>query len=407
MNPDDFRASPSGRLVPTIQNCFAFVPHPLPPPTINRPALLPLIARASKALGELSGIGRTIPNPYLLIRPFLRVEAVASSRIEGTVTSLSELFMLEAGAENVRADTREVNNYTRALQRGLERVGELPVSKRLIRELHEVLMTDVAPSRGGRFQPGEFRTDQNWIGARLIQNAKFIPPTPQEAMTALDDLEQYIHQRDDELPLIVRLALIHYQFETIHPFPDGNGRVGRLLIPLILCERKELSQPLLYLSTYFEKHYTAYVDAMYDVSRIGAWDKWIAFFLEGVESCCYDAIAKAHALQDLYRNYHARVQKVRSSALLGRIIDNLFAIPVTTTPHMVELLGISYNSAKKNIQRLVDAGILYPQPENERPKWFYANEIMMIAYREEVVQTASAMTAEPTTPKNAQEQPAN
>ena len=169
MTPDDFRESPAGRLVPTIQNCFAFVPNPLPPPGLDLLSLLPLIARANKALGELSGIGRAIPNPYLLIRPFMRVEAVASSRIEGTVTSLSELFMLEAGAENVRADTKEVNNYTRALQRGLERVEELPVSKRLIRELHEILMEGVAPARGGQFQPGEFRSDQNWIGARLIE----------------------------------------------------------------------------------------------------------------------------------------------------------------------------------------------------------------------------------------------
>lgn len=391
MNQEDFKHSPSGRLMPTVQNCFAFIPHPLPPHDLPIGDLVGLIASAEHALGELSGIGRSIPNPYLLIRPFMRVEAVASSKIEGTVTSLSELFMLEAGIANARSDTREVNNYNNALQHGLDRVEELPVSKRLIRELHSVLMDGVGPSRGAQFTPGEFRADQNWIGARLIQNAKFVPPTASEAMTALDDLEKYIHAKDD-LPLIVRLALIHYQFETIHPFPDGNGRVGRLLIPLLLCERKQLSQPLLYLSAFFEKHYNTYVDSLFEVSRSGAWGKWIEFFLRGVEESCRDAIKKAHALQDLHREYHERIRKARSSALLARIVDKLFEIPVANVPFVMRQLHISYNSAKNNIQRLVDARILAIDPKKERPQWFLASEIMMIAYREEAIERREGET---------------
>ncbi len=196
---------------------------------------------------------------------------------------MQELLFLEAAADSAqpRSDTREVNNYTRALEQGLRRIETLPLSRRLVSELHEILLQGVSADRGAHFTPGQFKTEQNWIGGRLIQNARFVPPPPAESLDALSDLEKYIHDQSDDLPLLIKLALIHYQFETIHPFPDGNGRVGRLIIPLVLCEQKAMSQPLLYLSAYFEKNYDQYIDAMYEISRTGAWENWIIFFLNG------------------------------------------------------------------------------------------------------------------------------
>jgi Fic family protein len=392
MSPDDFQASPAGRLVSTIQDCHAFVPHPLPPPALDLARLIPLLTRAIHALGELSGIGRTLPNPALLIRPFSRIEAVASSRIEGTVTTFSELFIFEVGADSAhtRTDTKEVHNYTRALQYGLQRLQKLPVSTRLISELHAVLMEGVAPTRGAQFRPGEFKIDQNWIGARLIQNARFIPPPPLEATIALSDLEKYVHSGDDDLPLIIKIAMIHYQFEAIHPFPDGNGRIGRLLIPLILCDKGMLSQPLLYLSPYFERNYNEYIDRLYAVSSLGQWEAWIEFFLKGVEESCRGAILRAHALQDLHQKYRERIQAARSSALLGRVIDALFDIPAVNIPFTALHLGITYHAAQNNIQRLVELGIL-SEHGHRRPKWYFADEIVAVAYEAQDEPTPRAL----------------
>jgi len=383
MKADEFRNSPSGYLVPTIKGAMAFVPNPLPPPVIDLALLTMPLARATHALGELSGIGRTLPNPHLLIRPFTRVEAIASSKIEGTVTTMQELLFLEAeiNSAGARTDTREVNNYTRALEQGLKRVKELPLSKRLICELHKTLLDGVVAERGGHFTPGEFKTEQNWIGARTIENARFIPPPPALAVEGISDLEKYIHEEGRNIPLLINLAMIHYQFETIHPFPDGNGRVGRLIIPLILCERKAMSQPLLYLSTFFEKNYDRYIDSMFEVSRSGAWTAWITFFLEGVEEAAKNAVKKSHALQDLHKIYFSKIQAARSSALLGKLIDSLFYIPAMTIPVAMVETNISYNSAKNNIRRLIDLGILTPRHvlnRPPRPQWFFAEEIMKI-----------------------------
>jgi Fic family protein len=381
----EFINSPSGRLTLTIDNAMAFVPAALPPPEIHLGAMVGLIARATQSMGELSGIGRTLPNPMLVIRPFLRKEAVASSKIEGTVTTMSDLVLFEAGKSEreVSPDTIEVRNYVRALEDGIPMLEHLPVSSRLILELHRILMSGVAHGRGAHIIPGEFKRDQNWIGARLIQNARFVPPPPREALECMSDLERYIHSDDEHVPLIVKLALIHYQFETIHPFPDGNGRIGRLLIPLILAERKQMSHPLLYLSSYFEKNYDSYIDLMFDVSRHGAWRPWIEFFLEAVIASCAEGIKKAHALQDLHRDYLQRVQTARSSALLGKLIDELFNIPAMTIRHAQKHLGISYNAAKNNIDRLVEVGILRLDKRLGRPAWFLAVEIVALSNRDE------------------------
>lgn len=384
MNPEDFHNSPSGRLVPTIHGASAFVPHPLPPPTLNLGRLALALEKATLALGELNGIGKTLPNPHLLINPFKRVEAVASSKIEGTVTTLPELLMLEveANPQNASSDTREVRNYTLALDHGLKRLKDLPVSKRLIQEMHKKLLTGVGPDRGAHFEPGEFKRDQNWIGARTIHGARFVPPPPSESVECLDDLEKFIHL-DNSTPLLIKLALIHYQFETIHPFPDGNGRLGRLLIPLILCERGAMTQPLLYLSAFFEKHYTRYIDLMYEISRSGAWEAWVEFFLLGIAESASNAIKKSSALLDLHREMSEKVRSARSSALLAKIIDDLFYIPAISIPYVTSSLGISYNSAKNNIHRLKELGIVTEGPRDKRPLYFYSRQIMDIGFSQD------------------------
>jgi len=251
-----FQNSPSGRLVRAVDGYWAFVPNPLPPELTWDSPLASLASRADLALGTLSGLGETLPNPHLLIYPFIRKEAVLSSRIEGTQSSLSELLLFEATRAEKQRDVREVQNYVRAMEYGLKRLGDLPLSLRLIRELHAILMEGV---RGERATPGEFRQSQNWIGPPgcTLNDATFVPPPVTEMREALDHLEEFLHA-DTELPPLVELALIHYQFETIHPFLDGNGRIGRLLIALFLCQRGILTKPLLYLSAFFEHHRQEY-----------------------------------------------------------------------------------------------------------------------------------------------------
>lgn len=372
MDPDEFKNSPSGRLVPTIERCMAFVPNPLPPKSLDLAKLIKPLELSVGALGELSGVGRTLPEPELLVRPFSRVEAVASSKIEGTVSPTAELLMLERSPDApVRSDTREVNNYNRALRWGLGRLPELPLSKRLFCELHGILLEGVSMDRGARVVPGALKEEQNWIGSRSIQTARFVPPPPKEAMDALDELEKFVHASDD-LPLLVRLALVHYQFEAIHPFPDGNGRVGRLIIPLMLSEKGVMSQPLLYISTFFEKNYDEYIDRMFNVSRSGDWNNWTLFFLRGIHQSSQNALKKAHAIQDLYKQYMSMIRSARSSALLAKLIDALFVVPAITIPYAEKSLGISYNSAKAHIGRLIDLKILVPNVKEERPQWYFA-----------------------------------
>jgi len=317
----------------------------------------------------------------LLTRPFSRVEAVASSKIEGTVSPAPELLMLERSPDTqAHSDTREVNNYNTALRYGLGRVGQLPLSKRLFCELHKILLDGVSLDRGARFIPGELKWEQNWIGARTIKNARFVPPPPAESIDALDELEKFIHSATD-LPLLIKLALIHYQFEAIHPYPDGNGRVGRLIIPLMLCEQKAMSQPLLYLSTFFESHYDEYIDRMFNISKSGNWNEWVEFFLRAVLESSENALKKAHAIQDLHRSHMELIRSARSSALLANLVESLFSIPAITIPVAVRELGISYNSAKNLIKRLVDLRILTPMPGDLKPRWFFAGGIIDVVNR--------------------------
>lgn len=388
MNPERFRKSPTGRLLQVGQGdaaYWAFVPAPLPPALPWEVELVRRLSDADRALGELSGLGRTLPNPHLLIAPFIRREAVLSSRIEGTQADLTDLYAYEAGQPPLfsevkppppETDVKEVGNYVRAMEYGLERLNTLPVSLRFMQELHARLMEGV---RGEHATPGEFRRSQNWIGRPgcTIQEAEFVPPPVPEMQEALDSFEKYLYAVDTYPPLI-RLAFIHYQFETIHPFLDGNGRIGRLLISLLLVSWDLLPLPLLYLSAFFEAHRQAYYDLLLAVSEKGAWSEWVRFFLEGVAEQARDAGARSKRLQDLQGEWRERLARNRSAGLLFRLADSLFKAPILTIPQARRLLEISYPSAKATVEKLKTAEILQQVGESPAGKIYAAPEILKI-----------------------------
>jgi len=384
MDPSQFTPDAPGRLVKNNDGNWTFVPAPLPPVLQFNEATLNLLSVADQKLGELAGVGKMLPNPHMLIGPFLRHEAVLSSRIEGTLATEEELLLFELNPNvEVRApDVREVANYVRALEYGFKRLKDLPVCLRLIRELHERLLQGV---RGADRRPGEFRTVQNCIGiqGQPIQNARFVPPPVLELGAALDQFEKFLSDRSG-LPLLLELAVSHYQFEAIHPFVDGNGRIGRLLLSLLLCERGPLPQPLLYLSAYFEKNRTQYVERLFEVSRSGAWHEWIQFFLKGVAIQSEDAIARCQKLLGLWQQYRGRMQTVRASALGLDLIDSLFSSPALTIPMAASRLKVTYASAKLNVDKLVKSGILKEITGHRRYRIYVAPEIIsIISSREE------------------------
>jgi len=376
MEPSDSTSDRSGRLRRGPAGYWAFVPNPLPPALDLTGRLVSRLALAERSLGRLAGVSATLPNPYLLIGPFVRREAVLSSRIEGTMASLSDLLFFEA-APNLQpraSDVRGVANYVQAMDWALSPSRALPISLRLIRELHRRLMTGV---RGSHLTPGQFRTSQNWIGAPgcTLDQAKFIPPPVQEMLESLDVFEKYLHA-PSELPSLVRLAIVHYQFEAIHPFLDGNGRVGRLLITLLLCEEELLPSPLLYLSAFFERRRQEYYGLLLDVSQRGQWEAWIDYFLEGVAEQSLDAVERSRRLRALHAEYHGRLQKARASALLLKLVDALCASPAVTIGGASKMLKVTHRAATLNIGKLVEAGILEEVTGKPRNRVFVARDII-------------------------------
>jgi len=385
MNPDDYQAGAAGKVIRVGQGELgyaAFVPNPLPPALEIDWKLGSLLVEATAAIGELAGLGRNLPNPQLFIRPLIRREAVLSSRIEGTQTEIGDLYAYEAGqlplpgasSAPSEADLREVLNYVRALEYGLERVQTLPVSLRLMRETHARLMDGV---RGAQATPGEFRTSQNWIGrpGSTLNQATFVPPPVEDMRAALHDLEQYIHA-EHEHPLLVCLALIHYQFEVIHPFGDGNGRIGRLLMALLLVHWGLLPQPLLYLSAYFEKHRDEYIDRMVAVAKRGEWRAWIEFFSTGVLTQARETVIRLKKLQDLRDKWRNQILQKRRSVVALRLLDQLFATPIVTVAQVQHQLGVSNRTARVNVLDLVDKGILKSAREGGYGQVFRAMDIL-------------------------------
>jgi Fic family protein len=387
MNPEAYQTSTSGKLIRVLQGELgyaAFVPNALPPALAIDWELAGLLVKATAAMHELAGLASNLPNPQLFIRPLIRREAVLSSRIEGTQTEIAELYAYEAGQLSLpgmetappEAELREVLNYVKALEYGLERIQSLPVSLRLIRETHARLMDGV---RGGHATPGEFRTSQNWIGrpGSTLSQATFVPPPVEEMRTALNDLEQYFHA-EHEYPLLVALALIHYQFEVIHPFGDGNGRIGRLLIALLLVHWGMLPQPLLYLSAYFERNRAEYVERLVAVAQRGEWREWIAFFLMGVLTEAQDTVDRARRLQALRENWRSRILEKSRSMVALRLLDQLFVTPIITVAQVERQLDVVNRTARLNVLNFVGLGILEFASEGKYSQVFRATEILKI-----------------------------
>jgi len=377
MDPDNFSSAAPGRVLRTSKGYWAFVPDPLPPTIEWSTSLISALGEAERNLGRLASLADTLPSPYILVRPFIRREAVLSSRIEGTHASLVDLYQYESAQLSFfedASDVREVHNYVRALDYGLERSKTLPVSLRLIREMHGILMDGV---RGEHLTPGEFRRSQNWIGppGSTIESATIVPPPVGEMHQALDSLEKFIHTPSD-IPQLARAGLIHYQFEAIHPFLDGNGRVGRLLVTLLLVEWGLISQPLLYLSAFFEARRLDYYDRLLMVSQRGEWEKWLFFFFKGVSSQSLDAITRIERLGQLRSAYQERLRMERAEARLLQTLDVLFERPILNIRQLESALNVPYRTAQRYIERLEVIGILREVTGQARNRLYRADEIV-------------------------------
>jgi Fic family protein len=376
IDPKSFTSNSPGDLVALASGHLAFVPRPLPPSLEYEARIVHPLEDATLALGQLSGIGQTLPNPHMLIRAFQQREALLSSRIEGTVADPQELLFAEIERAKEPADNvREVRNYVEALNFSLNQLEKLPVCLRLIRDAHQRLMRG---ARGQEQRPGEFRDIQNYVGRPGgFGNARYIPPPVAQMTESLESFEKFLHE-ESRIPALIRLALIHYQFEAIHPFRDGNGRIGRLLLALLLCDWKLLSKPLLYLSAYFDRHREEYFDHLLAVSQRGTWNDWIEFFLQGVAEEARDAVDRAQKLLALRDEYRTKLQTSHAPGACLSLIDNLFEVPALTVPLAATKLKQSYPGAKRNILKLVEAGILRESSPQVHPKCYLAPAILKL-----------------------------
>ena len=372
----DGRGNASGKTIRCPEGYDAFIPATLPPDIEWTTPLVQALSEADRAVGQLAGEGGRLPNPHLLIRPFVRREAVLSSRIEGTQATLGELLAAEAGSRVERSpdDLHEVANYVVALEHGMDRLASLPLSLRLVRELHARLMEGV---RGNTATPGEFRRSQNWIGppGSTLATASHVPPPPHEMMECLGAWETFLHER--ELPPLVHAALAHYQFEAIHPFLDGNGRVGRLMITLLLVERQVLTSPLLYLSAWFEGTRDEYYGHLQAVRERGAWEPWLAYFLTGVTRQANDAIGRARRINDLLAGWR-QLAAAAPSATPAALVDLLAQNPFWTIRGVADRLGVAFTTAQRAVTKLEAVGILAPTSDARRDRVYCAQEILDI-----------------------------
>ena len=338
----------------------AFIPVPLPPspPLVLEGRLRQSLETATLAVGRLDGIATLLPDPTLFIYAYVRKEAVLSSQIEGTQSSLSDLlaFEIDDAPGMPISDIVEVSNYVAALERGLERLrGDFPLSNRLIREIHRILLSR---GRGSQLHPGEFRTSQNWIGGRRPGNAVYVPPPPHAVADCMGELEQFLHARNDGLPTLVRAGLAHVQFETIHPFLDGNGRAGRLLITFLLCEAGVLREPLLYLSLFFKQHRSDYYELLNEVRRTGDWEDWLDFFLEGIQETAEGAFATSQRLLRLFAADRERIQQTgRRAGSALRVHERLTSRPLQSISSVAESTALTFPTISSAMNLLVSLGI--------------------------------------------------
>lgn len=382
MDPSRFTSREFGKPVKTPGKFgfYAFEPARIPRSLNLDPETVMSLSDAEAALGRLAGAGRLLPNPHILVGPYMTREALASSSIEGTQASLSEVFEANAGRPLPSVDVREVQNYVGAMRAGLERLETLPLSLRLLREIHGELMAGV---RGGERMPGEFRTSPNWIGRPASaedtpETAIFVPPPPGKMRDALSDLERFMHE-SVRLPALVQCALLHYQFETIHPFLDGNGRLGRLLAVFFLVQKGKLPQPLLYLSGHLEQHRDMYYDRLQSVRERGEIQAWLRFFLEAVATQAEDAVGRAERLSDLHGRYRGDlIATTRSRA--PEVVDLMVSHPVITVSAVEDLLGVTHQGALNIVRQIEARGWLSEMGSYGRGgrKYWVAPEIMRI-----------------------------
>ncbi len=371
------RRPPHGRAVQCPEGYSAYVPAPLPPDIAwDRRSGHVALSHADRAVGRLAGEGRLMPIPYLFIRAFLYKEAVLSSRIEGTQVSLGELFAANAGARVERSaeELEEVANYIVALDYGIDRLETLPLSLRLVRELHERLMRGV---RGEKATPGQFRRSQNWIGQSgcLLNEATYVPPPPDELMDCLGAWERFLH--DESLPPLVHAALIHSQFEAIHPFLDGNGRMGRLLIPLLFAARGVLPTPLLYLSAYFESTRQEYYEHLLRVTQDGEWEAWLVYFLRGVAEQAEDAIRRIRRIDELFHRWSEQIAGARSGNL-ETVLELFVEFPFWNVRMLASKLGVAYTTARRAVDRLESAGIVTQVGDAKRNRVYCADAVLEV-----------------------------
>jgi len=378
MDPTAFQSPAAGRVVKTPGGVHAFVPAPLPPALRWTPGLVLALSRADAAVGEISGLGSRLPDPRLLLAPFIRREAVLSSRIEGTRAGLADLWLEESEAPGVREsapDIAEVRGCVRALEHEIRRLATLPLSLRLVREIHGVLMEGASP----HLTPGEFRRSQNWIGSSgsTPSTAAYVPPPPEEMQEALGAWERYLHARGGE-PDLVQCALLHEHFEAIHPFLDGNGRVGRLLITLFLVERGRLRHPLLYLSDYLESTRARYYEGLRRVRTHGDWEGWLLYFLEGVRVTAEDAVRRADGLLALRDGI---AEKVKDAPRALGLVDALFRNPYMTVTRAEEVLRVTNPTARKAVEAMASRGVLVEVTGRSWGRAWLCREILDLAGR--------------------------
>ena len=372
----DFNQSPSGKIIKIPSGYSAFVPHSLPPNIQWNTTLVNALSRADYLLGQLAREGEKLPNPHLMMRPFITREAVLSSKIEGTRATVGEILASDAGISSkfYPEDLREVQNYITALDYGLDLLKEIPLSLRLIRKVHGKLMQGV---RGDHATPGDFRKSQNWIGAPgcTLNTAKYIPPPPKELMNLLGQLESFFYHKN--IPPLIHIALCHYQFEAIHPFLDGNGRIGRLLITLLLIYHEVLPSPLLYLSAFFESTREEYYRQLYAVSSQGTWNDWLIYFLSGVAIQSEDVLSRAERINNLIKTWQIKVSG-DSSGFLFKIIQHFAMNPYLTAKKLSKDLNIAYTTAQRSIMKLAAQGIVEQTTDNKRDRVYCATQILQI-----------------------------
>jgi Fic family protein len=384
----------AGRFVRQTAGYHAFVPAPLPPdPPVHVDAeMLSVLSVADQALGRLDGVIQTVPNPDLFVAMYVRREAVLSSQIEGTQSTLDDLLAaeLEPTSAGIPDDVEEVVNYVRAMNYGLERLSSLPLSKRLIREIHAELL---ATGRGARRMPGEFRRDQNWVGAdgAPIGRATFVPPAVADMHSALDQFERFLHE-EQQLPVLMHVGLAHAQFETIHPFMDGNGRVGRLLITFLLVHRGVLHRPLLYLSHYLKRHRAEYYDRLMAIRQRGDWEGWMRFFLRGAAETATEATATAQAILALREGHRGLVQE-RTGLNGVRLLDFLFDRPLVNVNLVKESLEVSFATANNLVGEFERQGLLREITGGRRSRIFrYDSYLALLRDDEPAPETAEQFT---------------